>query len=201
MTGRRPYTESMRVLLALMTALLFSQGLASTWPPVTPLTAASLAAWLKHVCAQATCVQVRAQTLVPTHAAQVFPESRAYVITKAGQSFILLHDFTPGSGQVPLQELTFMPHRLSDPWTPASMNTVAAWLNRLAGGNVTAGVMAQCVTRLKRSASAGQPLDPSGQGKGLNFLATSDQDTATGSCTWLPGQRNVGFGFTGKGRY
>lgn len=201
MTGEPPYTGCMRVTLTAMTGLLYIQGLASTWPPVTPLTAGSLAAWLKQVCAQATCVQVRPQTLIPTHAVQVFPESRAYVITKAGQSFILLHDFAPHSGQVPLQELTFMPSRLSDRWTSARLNTVAEWLNRLAGGNVTADVMVQCVARLKRSASAGQTLDPSGQGKGLNFLATSDQDTATGSCVWLPGNRNVGFGFTGKGRY
>lgn len=193
----------MRYPASLVTTLLVGQslGLAAGWPPHTPLTSQSLAAWLKKVCAAATCQQVKAGALVPSHTTQVFPESRVYVLTKAGQKFYLIHDFTRTPGQPPLQELTFMPFQVTDQWTTTRLNTVAHWLNSLAGGTLNADVLRQCVTRLKQTNNWGMPFDPTGQGQWLNFLSIGGQETATGSCSWLAGKRNVGFGFAGKGRY
>ncbi len=85
-----------------LTTLLVSQSLslAAGWPPHTPLTSQSLAAWLKKVCAAATCQQVKAGALVPSHTTQVFPESRVYVLTKAGQTFYL-RDRAPSASTGP----------------------------------------------------------------------------------------------------
>lgn len=167
----------------------------------TPLTTASLNAWLKKVCATASCREVPARTLVPTHVTQVFPESRAYVITKAGHKFYLLHDFAPISGRLPLQELTLMPYRLSDKWTLERLNIVAGWLTGLAGGQLKADHMWKCVMRIKQQNAYGMPFDALGDGALLKFLRLNSTETATGSCYWLKEKRNVGFGFAGKGKY
>ena len=94
-----------------------------------------------------------------------------------------------------------MSYRLSDRWTPDKLNIVASWLTFLAGGKFNAATLWQCVTRLKQRNIYGSPFDLTGQGKLLNHLALNAEESAVGSCYWLPEKRNVGFGFAGKGRY
>lgn len=196
LASARPRRRTLRTLITLLaTGTATAQG--DDGPLFTPLTQQSLQAWVNRVCA-GRCVRIAPSVLPAGHAQTLLKGATVLRVTSGAESFLLSYDLGIFDGRLHLGQVSFLPVRVQDRWTPARLNLVAGWMQDLARGRATGEKLWACVDSLKRNQ---YPTDFIGSAYGpdaLGVLRLDPVTTVQGLCFWLPGNRNVGFAFGGK---
>jgi len=184
-------------LLALLATTGMGSAQENDGPLFTPLTQKSLQAWVTRVCAGG-CVRVSPSTLPAGHAQTLLKGATVLRVTRGAESFLLSYDLGVFDGQLHLGQVSFLPVRVQDRWTPARLNLVAGWMQDLARGRATGEKLWACVDSLKRNNYRLALLDDGYAPDALGVLRLDPVTTVQGLCFWLPGNRNVGFAFAGR---
>ncbi|WP_345388287.1 hypothetical protein [Deinococcus aquaticus] len=184
-----------------MLALLATTGIGSAQgndgPLFTPLTQKSLQAWVTRVCA-GRCVRVAPSALHAGHAQTLLKGATVLRVTRGAESFLLSYDLGVFNGQLHLGQVSFVPVRVQDRWTPTRLNLVAGWMQDLARGRATSAKLWACVDSLKRNQYTRDFIDDGYGPDALGVLRLDPVTTVQGECFWLPDNRNVGFAFAGR---
>ena len=143
-------------------------------------------------------MQVAPSALPAGHAQTLLKGATVLRVTRGAESFLLSYDLGVFNGQLHLGQVSFVPVRVQDRWTPTRLNLVAGWMQDLARGRTTGEKLWACVDSLKRNQYPTDFITNAYGPDALGVLRLDPLTTVRGKCFWLPGNRNIGFVFAGK---
>ncbi|MFT2720320.1 hypothetical protein ACMT4L_09985 [Deinococcus sp. A31D244] len=96
-------------------------------------------------------MQVAPSALPAGHAQTLLKGATVLRVTRGAESFLLSYDLGVFNGQLHLGQVSFVPVRVQDRWTPTRLNLVAGWIQDLARDHATGKKLWACVDSLKRN--------------------------------------------------